>query len=185
MKLIIIPTLNEKKNIKKLFFQIKKYKSNFDILFIDDNSTDGTREEIINFNKKFGNVKYIFRPKKLGIGSAHKVGLIYGYKKKYKKIITMDADGTHDPKYIRELIKLSDQFDLIITNRFINPKSIKDWPLFRKILTLPDAVTIFWFSESSIVDASNFSSSQKPGLYKKTEKKIPKKNLKLFLIYPN
>ena len=80
MKLIIIPTLNEKKNIKKLFFQIKKYKSNFDILFIDDNSTDGTREEIINFNKKFGNVKYIFRPKKLGIGSAHKVGLIYGYK---------------------------------------------------------------------------------------------------------
>ena len=135
MKLIIIPTLNENKNIRKLFFQIKKYKSNFDILFIDDNSSDGTRGEIINFNKKFGNVKYIFRPKKLGIGSAHKVGLIYGYKKKYKKIITMDADGTHDPKYIKELIKLSDQFDLIITNRFINPKSLKDWPIFRKILT--------------------------------------------------
>ncbi len=135
MKLIIIPTLNENKNIKKLFFQIKKLKSNFDILFIDDNSTDGTKQEIINFNKKFNNVKYIFRPKKLGIGSAHKIGLIYGYKKKYKKIITMDADGTHDPKYIKELINLSDEFDLIITNRFINPKSLKDWPLFRKILT--------------------------------------------------
>ena len=135
MKLIIIPTLNEKKNIKKLFFQIYKLKLKSDILFIDDNSTDGTREEIINFNKKFKNVKYIFRSKKLGIGSAHKDGLIYGYKKKYKKIITMDADGTHDPKYIKEIIKLSDQFDLINTNRFINQKSIRDWPLFRKILT--------------------------------------------------
>ena len=135
MKLIIIPTLNEKKNIKKLFFQIRKLKLKSDILFIDDNSTDGTREEIINFNKKFNNVKYIFRSKKLGIGSAHKDGLIYGYKKRYKKIITMDADGTHDPKYIKKIINLSDQFDLINTNRFINPRSIRDWPLFRKTLT--------------------------------------------------
>ena len=85
MKLIIIPTLNEKKNIKKLFFQIKKLKINTDILFIDDNSIDGTRNDIINFSKKYKNVKFIFRPKKLGIGSAHKVGLIYGYKNRYKK----------------------------------------------------------------------------------------------------
>ena len=61
--------------------------------------------------------------------------MIYGYKKRYKKIITMDADGTHDPKYIKKIINLSDQFDLINTNRFINPRSIRDWPLFRKTLT--------------------------------------------------
>ena len=102
MKLIIIPTLNEKKNIKRLFSQIKKQKINSDILFIDDNSIDGTRKEIINFKRKNKNTKYIFRPTKLGIGSAHKVGLIYGYKKKYKQILTMDADGTHDPKYIKK-----------------------------------------------------------------------------------
>ena len=135
MKLIIIPTLNEKKNIKKLFFQIKKLKFNFDILFIDDNSTDGTKNEIVTFSRKFINVRYIFRPKKLGIGSAHKVGLIYGYKRNYKKILTMDADGTHNPKYIKQLINLSDKYDLVITNRFINPKSLADWPVFRKILT--------------------------------------------------
>lgn len=135
MKLIIIPTLNEKKNIKKLFLQIKKLKIKSDILFIDDNSADGTKDEIIYFSKKYKFVKYIFRPKKLGIGSAHKVGLIYGYKKKYKKILTMDADGTHDPKYIKKFFYFSDKFDLVITNRFINPKSLKDWPLFRKILT--------------------------------------------------
>jgi len=135
MKLIIIPTLNEKKNIKKLFLQIKKLKINSDILFIDDNSTDGTRKEIINFKNKNKNTKYIFRPTKLGIGSAHKVGLIYGYKKKYKQILTMDADGTHDPKYIKKMFFKSNNFDLIITNRFINSNSIQDWPIFRKILT--------------------------------------------------
>jgi len=135
MKLIIIPTLNEKKNIKKLFFQIKKLKINTDILFIDDNSIDGTRNDIINFSKKYKNVKFIFRPKKLGIGSAHKVGLIYGYKNRYKKILTMDADGTHDPKYIKKMFKESNNFHLVITNRFIRSNSLYDWPLFRKILT--------------------------------------------------
>ena len=60
MKLIIIPTLNEKKNIKKLFSQIQKLKINSDILFIDDNSDDGTRDKIISFSKKNRNVKFIF-----------------------------------------------------------------------------------------------------------------------------
>jgi dolichol-phosphate mannosyltransferase len=135
MKLIIIPTLNEKKNIKKLFSQIQKLKINSDILFIDDNSDDGTRDEIISFSKKNRNVKFIFRPKKLGIGSAHKVGLVYGYKKRYKKILTMDADGTHNPKYIKKMFYESKNFDMVITNRFMKSKSINDWPLFRKILT--------------------------------------------------
>jgi len=112
MKLIIIPTLNEKKNIKKLFSQIQKLKINSDILFIDDNSDDGTRDKIISFSKKNRNVKFIFRPKKLGIGSAHKVGLVYGYKKRYKKILTMDADGTHNPKYIKKMFYESKNFDI-------------------------------------------------------------------------
>jgi len=135
MKLIIIPTLNEKKNIKRLFLNIKKLNIKSDFLFIDDNSIDGTREEIIEIKKINKNISYIFRPKKLGIGSAHKVGLIYGYKKKYNTIITMDADGTHDPKYIKKLLIHTKKYDLVITNRFINKNSIKDWPLSRKLLT--------------------------------------------------
>ena len=135
MKLIIIPTLNEKKNIKKLFLNIKKLNIKSDFLFIDDNSTDGSREEIIKIKKKNNNINFIFRPKKLGIGSAHKAGLAYGYKKRYDTIITMDADGTHDPKYIKKLLFYSKKYDLVITNRFINKNSIKDWPFFRKLLT--------------------------------------------------
>ena len=68
----------------------------FDLLFIDDNSSDGSQEEIKDLAKNNQNINYIFRPKKMGIGSAHKDGFIWAYKKNYKIIITMDVDGTHD-----------------------------------------------------------------------------------------
>lgn len=133
--LIIIPTLNEKNNILNLYKNIQKLDLKLDILFIDDNSKDGTRVEILKLRKKDKCIKYIFRPKKLGIGSAHKDGLKYAYKKKYKKIITMDADSTHNPKYIKSLLKYSNKFDLVSTNRFINKSSLKDWPFHRRFLT--------------------------------------------------
>ena len=135
MKLLIIPTLNEKKNITTLFKKIRKIDHKIDILFIDDNSTDGTKEEILYLKKRNKSIYYIFRPKKLGIGSAHKDGLKFAYKKKYKIILTMDADGTHNPKYIKNLIKYSTKYDLISTNRFEKKDSLIEWPVHRRFLT--------------------------------------------------
>ena len=135
--LIIIPVLNEKKNIKPLVKNINKFikYKNKHLLFIDDNSTDGTKEEIneIKSNKIF----LIEREKKLGIGSAHKVGLNWGYKKKYKYIITMDSDGTHNPKYINSMIKNLEKKKCLIvsTNRFLVKKSLKSWTPWRRFLT--------------------------------------------------
>ena len=135
MKLLIIPTLNEKKNITTLFKKIRKIDHKIDILFIDDNSTDGTKEEILYLRKRNKSIYYIFRPRKLGIGSAHKDGLKFAYKKKYKIILTMDADGTHNPKYIKNLIKYSTKYDLISTNRFEKKDSLIEWPVHRRFLT--------------------------------------------------
>ncbi len=135
MKLLIIPTLNERKNITELVKKIKKNNQKLNILFIDDNSTDGTREEILYLKKKNKTIFYIFRPKKLGIGSAHKDGLKFAYKKKYKIILTMDADGTHNPKYLKKLLKYSSKYDLISTNRFIQKNSLIEWPIQRRFLT--------------------------------------------------
>ena len=102
--LIIIPVLNEEKNIFLIFNKIKQnLKKNFNILFIDDNSIDKTRQNIFYLKKKNKNIFLIKRPKRLGIGSAHKVGLKWGYKRKYKYIITMDCDGTHNPRYINKM----------------------------------------------------------------------------------
>ena len=133
--IIIAPTLNEKENIEILFNKLNATNIRFDLLFIDDNSSDGSQEIIKTLLKKNQNINYIFRPKRMGIGSAHKDGLIWSYKKNYKTIITMDADGTHDPKYLKLLIEKLINFDIIITSRFLEKNSLENWPLFRIFLT--------------------------------------------------
>lgn len=133
--LIIIPTYNEKKNINFIYKKIKKNVKKFDLLFIDDNSPDNTKELIFKLKKKHKNIKFFMRNSKKGIGSAHKYGLTWAYKKKYFKVFTMDADGTHDPKYIDLMLKVSHGADIVLTNRFLKNNSLIDWPLHRKFLT--------------------------------------------------
>ena len=140
--IIIVPTLNERRNINILFNKLTTTKIKFDLLFIDDNSTDGSREEIKELIKKNKNINCIFRLKKMGIGSAHKDGFIWSYKKNYKIIITMDADGTHNPKYIKFLIEKLKNFDMITTSRFLEKDSLKGWPFFRVFLTTLRHLTI-------------------------------------------
>tara|TARA_B100001057_G_C22799184_1_gene930850 strand:- start:563 stop:1282 length:720 start_codon:yes stop_codon:yes gene_type:complete len=133
--LIIIPTYNEQKNINLIINKIKRSMAvnNYNVLFIDDNSNDGTQEIL----KKIRNKKifYIVRNKKLGIGSAHKFGIKKGYKFKYRYIITLDCDGTHDPKYINEMINKIRINDMVITNRFTKKNSLKEWSFHRKFIT--------------------------------------------------
>ena len=105
--LIIVPTLNEQKNIPTLYKKLNKTNINFDLLFVDDHSIDGSQEIIKKLAKKNKKVKYIFRPKKMGVGSAHKDAFKWAYKKKYKILISIDADGTHDPKFIKLFIFFS------------------------------------------------------------------------------
>ena len=140
--IIVIPTLNENESINILFNKLTETNIVFDLLFIDDNSNDGSQEVIKDLVKKNQNINCIFRPKKMGIGSAHKDGLIWSYKKNYKTIITMDADGTHDPKYIKFLIKKLKNFDIVTTSRFLEKNSLKNWPIFRIFMTTLRHLTI-------------------------------------------
>ena len=134
--LIILPTVNEEKNIKNLYKKIKKLKYKFKYLFIDDGSTDGTLEAIINIKKN--NKKNIFllkRKKRLGIGKAHKDGLIWAYKKKIDYVITMDTDFAHEPKYIPNLLKKMRSSDLVLGSRYLKKNSTPNWPKFRVFLS--------------------------------------------------
>ena len=166
---VIIPVLNEEKNILKIFYKIRKIKFKFDILFVEDNSTDNTKKIIKKISHKHKFVKFIFRKNKKGIGSAHKDGIKWAYKKKYKKIITMDADGTHDPKYIPIFLKKTEKFDIVITSRFKKTNSLSDWPFQRKFLTY----IRFWITK--LILSMDFDAS---GAYRcfKT-KNIPLKDL--------
>ena len=134
--LIIVPTLNEQKNIPVLYKKLNKTNINFDLLFVDDHSIDGSQEIIKKLAKKNKKVKYIFRSKKMGVGSAHKDAFKWAYKKKYKILISIDADGTHDPKFIKLFINKLKSHDIVISNRFMKPNLLQDWPLIRIWLTV-------------------------------------------------
>lgn len=133
--LIVIPTLNEEKNISIIYNKIFKLYKNAHILFVDDNSVDGSRKEIIDLRKKNKKVNFIFRNKKFGIGSAHKEGILKGIKNKFRYILTMDCDGTHHPKYIESMFRQIKFNDMILTNRFLNKNSIKGWEFKRVLIT--------------------------------------------------
>ena len=133
--LIGIPTFNEKLNISKIYLKIRQIDKKNDILFLDDNSTDGTILEIKKIISKDSRVNLKIRKKKLGIGSAHKEIIKYAFKKKYILLITMDADGSHDPKYIAKMLKKINKNDIVITNRFYYKNSISSWPITRRIIT--------------------------------------------------
>lgn len=133
--LLIIPTLNEFGNIQKIYNKVQKTDKKINLLFIDDNSTDGTRNIILDLSKKNKKVKYIFRKKKLGIGSAHKLGIKLAKKKNFRYACTMDCDGTHDPIHIKKMLKKIKDSDLVISNRFLKKNSLKGWDIKRIIIT--------------------------------------------------
>jgi dolichol-phosphate mannosyltransferase len=133
--LIFIPTYNESENVEKLFLEIKSLSLVADILFLDDNSPDGTGVIIDNIVGNTNNVFVIHRIGKLGIGSAHKEGIQWAYNHNYDVLITMDCDFTHSPKYIIDFINYSINHDIVIGSKYLEKNSLKTWCLYRKALT--------------------------------------------------
>lgn len=157
--LIIIPTLNEKNNIQRIASKIFSLKKNFfHILFVDDNSTDGSQAEILKLAKK-RNVNYLFR-KKRGLGSAHRDGILWAMNNKFNYCITIDADGTHDPKLIIKMLKImNNEFKIVHivnTNRFLNKTSLNDWPVIRLLITKVRFILVKLFLRTNLDSSGGF-----------------------------
>lgn len=133
--LILIPTYNEAENVLRLYQDIKNTKLAADILFIDDNSPDGTSKIINNIRKRDRRVNLIKRKSKEGVGSAHMVGITWAYKKGYKNLISMDSDLTHKPEDIRKLIIAAGDADVVVGSRYLSKQSLSTWNPLRKALT--------------------------------------------------
>ena len=133
--LIISPTYNEKKNISSLIEIILSIDENYHILIIDDNSPDGTANIVKELQLKYKNLFLEERPGKAGLGTAYKYAFNWALKKNYDNIIQMDADLSHDPKEIKEMVRLLNNYDLIIGSRYIDGVSVVHWPIKRLILS--------------------------------------------------
>ena len=133
--LLFIPTYNECDNVKLIYDRIKKIGIDLDMLFLDDNSPDGTGKVMDRLASQDSRVHTIHRSGKQGIGSAHQEGIRWAYRNGYQTLITMDCDFTHQPEDIPNFLAASRDFDVVVGSRYMDAKSIADWNLFRKTLT--------------------------------------------------
>lgn len=141
---VILPTFNEKGNIdkiitlleEKIFPEIKNH--DMAILVADDNSPDGTAEEVRRLMKKWKNIDVNEGPKR-GLGAAYIRGMTYAIEKMGADVMfEMDADGQHDPTKIPDFLKKIDEgYDMVIGTRYSDGGSIpSNWPIKRKVFSV-------------------------------------------------
>ena len=179
---LILPVLNEEKNINKLIFLLKKYLSgySYELIFVDDNSSDRTASIINNYTKK--NIKYFLRLEEPDLTQA----CIFGISKsKYNNIIIMDSDLQHNPKYLPRMISLFSikNYDFLIgTRNFSFDGSLV---LYRFILSKLLIYIFNFFLRPSLHDPMSGFFIFKKKIYKKNKNLMFGKGFKILsdLIY--
>jgi dolichol-phosphate mannosyltransferase len=133
--LLIIPTYNEIENLRPLLEKILSYAPETEVLIVDDHSPDGTGEladEIQNENPR---VKVLHRPDKMGLGTAYIVGFKYAIEHGYDAVFEMDADFSHNPRFLPNFLKAIEQADLVIGSRYIPGGDTPNWSLLRRLIS--------------------------------------------------
>ena len=135
--LVIIPTYNEAENITKIIPEVLANSNGedvFNVLVVDDNSPDGTANLVEAMNNP--DVFVLRREKKSGLGTAYVAGFRYAIERNYDCVFEMDADFSHNPKYLMDfIVKIKEGYDLVIGSRYIHGVSVLNWPIGRLILS--------------------------------------------------
>jgi dolichol-phosphate mannosyltransferase len=118
--LVIVPTYNEKDNVLPLF---------------DDASPDGTGDIVAEAAKKEPRIGLIRREGKLGLGTAYLAGFSRGLEQGYDYVFTMDADRSHNPRYLPAMLEMLDRNDMVIGSRYVTGGGIENWPVHRRALS--------------------------------------------------
>ena len=132
---VLIPTYNEAENVEVVVSGILSTGIDADLLFVDDNSPDGTGVILDRLAGQHPRLKVLHRPGKQGIGSAHKAGIRWAYQHGYTRLVTMDSDLSHSPSDVSRLLAASEDFDVVVGSRFIEANSLQGWTWNRKLMT--------------------------------------------------
>lgn len=133
--LIIIPTYNERENIVLIVPEIKKILPEADILVVDDSSPDGTAQCVREMAASIKGIHLLERPEKNGLGRAYISGFLWALERPYQYIFEMDADFSHDPKYLPDFLKAIEKNDLVIGSRYVSGVNVINWPMSRLLLS--------------------------------------------------
>ncbi|MFQ6053994.1 MAG: polyprenol monophosphomannose synthase [Candidatus Bathyarchaeia archaeon] len=133
---VITPVYNERENLSEFIPKIEdilsKESLDFEIVIVDDNSPDGSGEIADGLKAKYGNIKVLHRPQKMGLGTAYKEGfkLADG-----RLIVSIDSDLSHDPEILPRMIRESEEADIVIGSRFVEGGRIEGRSAWRDMLS--------------------------------------------------
>lgn len=133
--LVVIPTYNERENLGPLVRQILEHEG-CAVMIVDDQSPDGTGEVADDLAREFpGRVDVVHRVGKRGLGRSYVEGFGLALERDVDLICQMDADFSHDPKYLPLLIAAAEDHEVVVGSRYLNGISVVNWPLHRLILS--------------------------------------------------
>ena len=137
-KIVIIPTYNEKENIRDIILEVFTLEGGYDVLVIDDGSPDGTAAIVKEMQKEWPERLFLIeREGKLGLGTAYLTGFRKSLEMGYDYIFEMDADFSHNPKDLPRLYAAcaEEGADLAIGSRYCHGVSVVDWPIGRIVMS--------------------------------------------------
>ncbi|MEI8342716.1 MAG: glycosyltransferase, partial [Verrucomicrobiota bacterium] len=133
--LIFVPTFNERDNAPRMCREIHALNLDADVLFVDDNSPDGTGELLEAMKTDHPRLIVNHRKGKLGIGSAHFDALDWAYEQGYELVVSLDCDFTHSPGDIPAMIAATENHDIAVGSRWLQQNSLPGWNIFRRLMT--------------------------------------------------
>lgn len=133
--LVIIPTYREEENIQQIIEAVFAQATAFDVLVIDDASPDRTAKIVKQMQGQHEDRLFLIeREGKLGLGTAYIAGFKWALARDYEHIIEMDADFSHPPAKLNELVSTAESgYDVVVGSRYVKGGAVKNWP-FRRIL---------------------------------------------------
>jgi dolichol-phosphate mannosyltransferase len=134
--LIVVPTYNERDNVDGHAAALLGALPGVEVLFVDDNSPDGTGDALDQIAAREGRIHVLHRPGKLGLGTAYRDGFRWGIERGFDFLFEMDADGSHDPRHLPEMLALArDGADVVVGSRYVDGGGTVNWGIGRKIMS--------------------------------------------------
>jgi len=134
--LVIVPTYNERENIRRLVDTVLQQDGRLEVLVVDDGSPDGTGQIVAELEAADSRVHLLERPKKMGLGTAYIAGFSWALERDYQYILEMDADFSHDPAHLPQFLRAIENADLVLGSRYQQGRvTVVNWPIARLLLS--------------------------------------------------
>ena len=155
--IVIIPTYNEKENVERMIRKVVSLALPLNILIVDDNSPDGTRDIVKKLQQEFSNLHLLERAGKQGLGTAYIAGFKWCLANNYEYIFEMDCDFSHNPDDLLNLYHTctTAPADMVVGSRYVNGVNVVNWPMSRVILSYYASMYVRVITGMSIRDTTS------------------------------